>query len=137
MNDRYKFRGLTKEGKEVKGSLILSKDNLRACIGYIEPLDDGGEVCIVCYDGVLPDSVVEFTGIKDKNGKDIYERDLVRLRGYYGWKVEPVIYNEKYGCWQIGEKHKHGMGDKGGGPRLLTGSIEVIGNIHQTPELLA
>jgi len=77
-----------------------------------------------------------FTGLLDRKGKEIYEGDIVKMHGYYGWKNKEIKWNEKYCCYQMGEKHAHGMGDGGGEPRLLTGQIEVIGNIYENPDLL-
>jgi hypothetical protein len=51
----HKYRGLTKEGKEVKGSLIQSKDCQKAYIGYAEYSNDG--VSVIYYEEVLPESV--------------------------------------------------------------------------------
>lgn len=73
--------------------------------------------------------IMQFTGLLDKNGKEIYEGDI--LRGTSGSIREPVTFsNGRFIC-------DH---DKKGGNYLGTPSFgkyhEIIGNIYQNPELL-
>lgn len=71
--------------------------------------------------------IMQYTGMKDKNGKEIYERDIVKIA--YGIKkpykeiISEVIYDDGYEV-DIG--------------RLASfhNVCEVIGNIYENPELL-
>lgn len=107
-------------------------------IDYIIPKDKHAQAIPVDvqFIPIIPETLGQFTGLPDKDGKKIFEGDIVKIKTYYGWQNKPVVYSDKKGCFYAGEKHAHGMGDKGGGLRLLTGPIYVQGNIHENPDLL-
>ena len=64
------------------------------------------------------------TGLKDKNGKDIFEGDILVRAKKPGHGV--VVYEAPEFVFKKG---KHSLG-------LDVGPLEIIGNIHETPELL-
>ncbi len=78
--------------------------------------------------------LMQFTGLKDKNGKEIYEGDLllVRLQDYGCPKVDvfQVIWNTTNARFKLTDRN----GDPWGFDD--TNSMEVIGNIYENPELL-
>ena len=77
--------------------------------------------------------IMQYTGLKDKNGKEIYEGDIIRCFDTAG----EVVYDDKVvrmpdfymECWS---SRPDGMpaeeGDRTG--------VEVIGNIYENPELI-
>ena len=84
-----------------------------------------------------PDSILmEYTGLKDKNGKEIYEGDI--LSGYYQDSLDYVegVFTCSFesGCFVIGLP-------KGYHPCLCDvfpeSQLEIIGNIYENPELIS
>ena len=100
---------------------------------------------------VVPATVGQYTGLKDKNGKRIFEGDIVKAvsRDYIGSMFHGgVVF--KRGCYGI-EYHTlphiwefksfHRIGEIGhwqdmGASGTVTYTYEVIGNIHDHPEKL-
>jgi hypothetical protein len=103
-------------GKWVYGSLITAYKNSEMLFARIHFWHEG-----FCY--VIPESVGQYTGLLDRNGVKIFEGDIVRYKGMelpVRWDTEKAgffIGNDKY--WMM-----NGI------------DIEVIGNIHDNPELL-
>jgi len=79
--------------------------------------------------------IEQFTGLLDKNGKEIYEGDFIkgRLCGYVNIEVKQVEWGEKEVCF-----HPLSMGDSCGccSDAFDINEVEVIGNIHENPELI-
>jgi uncharacterized phage protein (TIGR01671 family) len=123
----YIFRGLTiAEKKWAYGSLIQSKDKKKAYIGY-------AAVLIHYYDEVYPASVGLWTGKKDIAKKDIYARDIVRAQIYRD--EQAMILEVK---WLDGAFVFDYPGDGFDYQNIgnFPGSLEVVGNLTENPELL-
>lgn len=103
---------------------------------YIIFIDNNG---ILCGREVLPETVGEYTGLTDKNGKKIFEGDIVKVEYFSDWGenfvvgIGVIVWNLSSVSFVI----------KIEGNVLLnlfssrhTG-IEIIGNIYDNPELLS
>lgn len=123
-----KFRGKRLDnGEWVTGYVLFSKDNNEAVIAK---LTDTESVC----ENVDPSTVGQFTGLLDKNGKEIYEGDIVILR-----RGVKNISNTQTIEWcshassfvrVIDGMDAHFISEAD------MGLYEVIGNIHDNPELM-
>jgi len=123
MGRDIKFRGLTEKGEWKYGNLLNEQT-----IGEV-----GNNLSHYKFVTVNPETVGQFTGLKDNNGVEIYENDLVKAKdwnpsvfkiefieggfcGTYEGNLMPTDINHFYdstGC-----------------------HIEIIGNIHENSDLL-
>ena len=127
-----KFRGKHAElgGNWVYGSLVVC-DNGDCLIGTCKKYGPEAEYM---RNEVYPDSLGQYTGLKDVNDKEIYEGDIVAEHGHYV-KSDRVLYQkiqwkESYSCWLRGEFQR--LTPK----NIKQYKIEVVGNIYDDKELL-
>lgn len=123
MNREIKFRAFDKEKKEMCPVVRLTW-----------PIPETPDLS----------EIMQFTGLLDSKGKEIYEGDIVRICRYanqpdYEMIIGPVEFYE--GTFVVGLIH-HSQEEIGGYYGLLNDYtdgweiFEVIGNIHEHPELL-
>ena len=73
-------------------------------------------------------NLMQYTGLKDKNGKEIYEGDIIKYTQHY-FNTPMIKYKTKIVEWKY---DKWGVYETNAGES----DIEVIGNIYENPELL-
>lgn len=134
------FRGKTESGQWVYGDFAHPCHIVFTSIGFDEVLNQEN-VPIVNEELVVPETVGQYTGLTDKNGKKIFEGDIVKFTDRYKSidnkeqsgiaKIEFLNCKFMYlGCYD--------RGNPGVWLSLSDSSVkfEVIGNIHDNPELL-
>ena len=121
MSREIKFAFWHKQKKEMWSAQSIDWDAREVC--------NGGDIASL-NDGVL----LQYTGLKDKNGKEIYEGDVVRIwadpKDYNGYKGHNYIGVVEWDEFILGfiSSDGHGLKD--------FEFIEIVGNIYENPELL-
>ncbi len=134
---QIKFRGLsTKDNCWVYG--LLHYNAVECCLQITEYVEiqpcqsepAGGQYNI--FHNIKEGTESQFTGLLDKNGIEIYERDIIKCpqtKFYLGIEVWKVEYSEIWGSY--------GWTDGGAWYQFKQDfDYEVIGNIYENPELL-
>lgn len=136
MNRTIKFRGKRIDnGQWVYGDLVQCAHDI-----LILPINTGWT-----HHKVIPETVGQFTGLLDRNGKEIYEGDILHervarcivdkriVKFCYGSFIAESTYNQGAQCY--GEPHEKFQSLKYFAVNDI--KIEVISNIHDNPELLS
>ena len=84
---------------------------------------------------VKENTIGQFTGLRDKNGNEIYQHDIIQLQGKENKYNCLVDWNINLGAWCISIENKC-LVVKPLGEWLLEDRFVVIGNIYDNPELL-
>jgi uncharacterized phage protein (TIGR01671 family) len=133
------FRGKrTDNGEWIEGSLLIGKELGSVDIVFeVETEDDEFNTSYdFDYIAVDPETVGQYTGLNDTNGKKIFEGDVTKYEYLYHDEYYEIGFG--YGSFNHREigKQKLGTSFDDGEFRLGSGNMEVIGNIHDNPELL-
>lgn len=151
MKDRYLFKAKRLDnGEWVKGALVY--DNMDKLYRIIIELDYSTGTCIRAGKAPRVDAstICQYTGLKDKNGKLIWENDIV-CHAYTKYQKENTDYppfcrvkkRKNYVIkWDntmvyLGFRYHNGRNIfpfKNG--TVINGDDEVIGNVFDNPELL-
>lgn len=127
------FRGRTIKtrfggGKWIEGFYVMS------CAGRakMEPaIITGTEKGCFMTEFVDPATVGQFTGLCDKNGKKIFEGDIIKT-DYHELKMT-VCYNTRLASFSL--ENRHWMYPHYFEEAVKPKDVDVIGNIHDTPKL--
>ena len=115
------FRGKrTDNGEWIEGSLLGIDWCDKPSTYSIAP-----NTPVSVFYSVIPETVGQYTGLTDKNGKRIFEGDIVRYEDDIGY----VIYNGDDARFLVDSPNMYISMD-------YSNEFEVIGNIHDNTELL-
>lgn len=147
MENRYLFRAKrTDTGEWVEGHLITDEtDDSKCFIGYVIGTDEDGAPHDLDVVQVDPSTICQCTGLKDKNGKLIWENDIVK--DLFSDTAAPIRYGSYQSCFDStkvehvgfyvdwsGKYNKNYRKDLGYWIHMV--DAEIIGNAIDNPELL-
>lgn len=97
---------------------------------YFDIREDNDSGFYDFYSSCKENAIEQYIGLKDRNGKEIYESDIV-VNTYYDdgemYKILWVDDSVAFGMESLDDMELY---------KLPLESLEVIGNIHENPELL-
>ena len=128
------FRGKRIDnGEWVYGSLFVGFQKCYICPEAIAMYNFDGALCLGGFVEVSPESVGQYTGLKDKHGKKIFEGDILLLDDIKG------IVNYGTGCFCVKLPSPDYLYRNNPAIDMVLNEypgLEIIGNIHDNPELL-
>lgn len=133
MNREIKFRGKRIDnGAWETGSVIVLRQGLRGEEWFIADKMTG------YHTPVSRNTVGQYTELRDRKGKEIYEGDIIKdeyadiadVWRYKLWQVEYSIKRAMFVCRNPDNPYPDTL------EHVVSGRITIVGNIYDNPELL-
>lgn len=144
MSRVIRFRGKDSDGEWWYGSLAYFQDSQSAHIIPCGSCKNGEVVCD--FVEVIPETVGQFTGLYDCNGKEIYDGDIIHLNDEefeleHGNGIVEFLDKDSGGrpCggrWYVEDADEDSHAETSLYDLHWEGSLEIIGNRYDTPKLL-
>ncbi len=133
-----KFRAFSKYNLSIDEVIEISFDEKTVIIQFIDEHDESITTDTLGFDDI---KLMQYTGVKDKNGVEIYEGDRISIDSVLG---EILITDVYFARGAFRYRHDDNSGSvldiksttKVKGYETITHNIEVIGNIYENRELL-
>lgn len=132
-------------GEWVEGCIVIDQSRLGRFKYRIQPIESG----VLYAHPIDPDTLCQYTGLTDKNGKKIWENDILRYSYDYDgspflkdgeeikYRAGAVFWSEWRGSWAVcGRGNKKCTNNDVFKYNRNPNRTEVIGNIFDNPELL-
>lgn len=134
------FRGKrTYNGRWIYGSLVIDSSGNTYIVWEYESCKGVKQSISSKTISVIPSTVGQYTGLTDKNGVRIFEGDICKFKRFNDVHVGEIVFNVPTASFIMWYQSIVGAyGEKATQKMLLSvcDDIEVIGNIHDNPEIL-
>ena len=141
---QIKFRAWDEDKKEITKSFNFSDVEGDGGYGdiYNPKLDFDNSISVYQLHDENLFILMQFTGLCDKNGKEIYEGDILEIKNYekgFGWTTRKAFVFFEDGCFKIDNNNywnplvAHVIGED---TDYKGWTAKVIGNIYENPELI-
>ena len=77
--------------------------------------------------------LMQSTGLKDENGREIYEGDVLQT---HDGELSKVVWNKYLGCWEVEFLSEIVDLSEGADVKSNRSDCEIVGNIYENPEFL-
>lgn len=123
-------------GEWVEGCIVIDQSRLDRFKYRIQPIESG----VLYAHPIDPDTLCQYTGLTDKNGKKIWENDILKCKKYIGgnfvdYCIEVGYVEMKHGAFGL-HRIKNDAYYRPFKDWLEDYEYEVVGNIFDNPELL-
>lgn len=128
------FHGKTSDGEWVEGDVLQTRYHSGHIEYQIMP-----QTPVSSAVPVLPETVGQYTGLTDRNGKRIFEGDICKFKRFNDVHIGKVVFNVTTASFIMWYQPIVGAyGEKATQKMLLSvcDNIEVVGNIHDNPVLM-